>query len=222
MRKHPILYLFFLIIPTILQSKVKILYTAAIIPQHYEMRKNEYIHSIKTLHAFGYDPYIVESINKHGPTFFDEYTQRICYAGTNNPTLKNKGVNEFVSIKKAFEIFQFDDDDMIVKMSGRCYFASNMFLRHIEKNLHIDAFVKYDRNRQVFTGCFALRARYFKELLDTIDFVSAERHMINLERIVADHIATIHKNGASIEEIFEVGMIAHYFGNGNNRVLTYR
>ncbi len=186
------------------------------------MRMDEYLYSLKTLQAFGYEPYIVESVKSHGPTFFDEHAKYICYTGTSNPRLRNKGVNEFISIREAFNNYQFDDNDMIVKMSGRCYFASDMFLKNIEKKPEIDAFVKYDRNRQVFTGCFALRAKYFKELLANIDFVAAERHMINLERIVADHIIKIRKQGANIEEIFEIGMIAHYFCDGDNRVLTYR
>ena len=209
-------------IPQHAHSTIKVLYTAAIIDKHYKMRMDEYIYSLKTLQAFGYEPYIVESVKSHGPTFFDEYAKYICYTGTSNPRLRNKGVNEFISIAKAFEKYQFDDDDMIVKISGRCYFACDMFLKNIEKKPEIDAFVKYDRNRQVFTGCFALRAKYFKELLANIDFQAAERHMINLERIVADHIIKMSKQGAHIEEIFEVGMIAHYFGDGNIRVLTYR
>lgn len=198
---------------------VKVLYTAAIIKKHYEMRKKEFLHCLKTLQAFGYEPYIVESICQ-APTFFDDYTKQILYTQTNNAALRNKGVNEAISMAAGMK--NFDDNDMIVKISGRCYFTSDKFLRQIEQDPEADAFVKYDPHGQVFTGCFALRAKYLKELLASIDYTLMEKQMINFEKIVAQHIATIQKRGAKIRVISDVGLIAHYFGDGNTRVITYR
>lgn len=198
---------------------VKILYTAAIINKHYEMRKEEFLHCLKTLQAFGYEPYIVESICQ-APTFFDNYTKQILYTQTNNPSLHNKGVNEAISMAAGMR--NFDDNDMIVKISGRCYFTSDKFLRQIEQDPEADAFVKYDPQGQVFTGCFALRAKYLKELLASINYTVMETHMINFEKIVAQYIENIKRRGAKIRVISDVGLIAHYFGNGNTRVITYR
>ena len=200
---------------------IKILYTAAIIDKHYQMRKEEFLYCIKTLQAFGYEPYIVESIC-HGPTFFNDYAKNICYTKTNLSYIRNKGVNESLSMQEGLKIFAFDDNDMIVKISGRCYFTSDKFLQYIDKHPEIDAFVKYDPHRQVFTGCFALRACYFRRLLDIIDYNKMELEMINFERIVANYIEQIKKEGAKIQEVTDIGLIAHYFGDGDTRVIAYR
>lgn len=214
-----VIYTILFSLPTL--CSIKVLYTAAIIDKHYQMRKEEFLYSLKTIQAFGYEPYIVESICQ-GPTFFDDYAKHIYYTKTNNSRLRNKGVNEAISMAAGIRKYDFNDNDMIVKISGRCYFASDKFLRQIEQHPEIDAFVKYDPHGQVFTGCFALRAKYLKELLKSIDYTMMEIQMINFEKIVAQYIDSIKSRGANIQAVSDIGLIAHYFGDGDVRVITYR
>ncbi len=105
-------------------QKVKVLYTAALIENKFEYRKKEYLESLNTLFSIGYKPYIVDACTQTNKSFFEEYCDTVLYAGTNNITLYNKGVNEIKSLIAACNHYQFNDEDMIIKITGRYTFDS--------------------------------------------------------------------------------------------------
>ena len=169
-------------------ASIKIIYTAALLDRHFEGRKQEYIHTLRVLSQLGYEPYIVEAIKKKGPTFLDQYCTKVFYAQSNNPNLRNKGVNEASTMLEAFNYFDFDDEDMIIKLTGRYYFESTLLFQRIEKNPDYDAFVKSHYPGEFFTGCFAMRYKYFKHMLEQLDFATMEKHFISVEHEVAEYI----------------------------------
>jgi len=223
-------YLFFLILlfSSVYAQQAKILYTAALLENNFETRKQEYIHSINILKEFGYKPYIVESCNKSGPTFFDEYSSHVCYAGTNDPTLRNKGVNEVLSLLAAFGEYDFNDDDMIIKLTGRYFFENDLFLKFVEKNKKYDAIVSRDTRRQifdrdivpiVFTGCFAMKYKYLKRMLEQLDLEKMERNIDKiLEREVTKYLFSFVQKGGTVVYLDKLHLTANIAFPGQDRL----
>lgn len=200
-----------------LKSEVKILYTAALIDFNFDQRKKEYIKTLEILSSYGYtDPYIVEAIKSGPPTFLDNYSCNIAYSNINDSRLHNKGVNEARSLLEAFKILNFNDNDIVVKITGRYYFTSNEFLMLVENNPTVDAFVKTDSSAQVFTGCFALRYKYFKEFLEQLDLAKMEQEMINIEQEIAHYLKKILQiKNVKIMSIDNLNVVANVWGDGS-------
>ena len=152
---------------------IKIICTAALLENQYEQRKQEYMKAIQAVRHCGFMPFIVESCQK-GPSFLDELVESVWYAKTNNTRLRNKGVNEVKSLLSFFNQFKFEPEDIIVKITGRYILLDDSFFRFIAEHLDGDAFVKYFDD-QVFTGCFAVRYKYFIDFLWQLDLENMER-----------------------------------------------
>ncbi len=104
---------------------------------------------------------------------------------------------------------------MIVKITGRYAFTSDQFLKIIKDHPAIDAFVKLAPDGQAYTFCYAMRSKYFKEMLDQLDYEKMEREMINIEQEVANYIQKIIKTkNAQVLFLDKLGVIANIFGNG--------
>ncbi|MFC1841584.1 hypothetical protein ACFLYA_00765 [Candidatus Dependentiae bacterium] len=210
-----------------LSGDIKILCTAAVLNKHFEGRKAEYIKSIKIVSEFGYESYIVEAC-KSGNTFLDDYSSHVFYSNVNNPRLRNKGVNEGRSLKEAFNHFDFNDNDMIIKITGRYFFEDDSFISLVENNPDVDAFVKIVSNLPgyiwSFSGCFALRSKYFKDMLYSLDFAKMEKEMIDIERELLCFILRLESEGAKIMYVDKLNFAScTYFGGGgyNPKRLTH-
>jgi hypothetical protein len=176
------IFLLCLFINTRLFSEIKILYSAALLKDGYQVRKGEYIEGIKILNRYGYrNPYIVEAIKKKGPTFLDKYSTHVFYAQSNNAALRNKGVNEGRTLLESFGHFNFNPHDMLIKISGRYHFMSDCFIRFIENNPDLDGAVKSDGGDSAYTLCYALKAHLMLDFLQSLDFEKMEREMICIE-----------------------------------------
>lgn len=200
----------------LLDSKIHVVSTAALIEQQYAMRKEEYIYSAKNITMLHTAPSIIESCSS-SPTFFDTLTPAVCYTQSNNAQLKNKGVNEAISLLTGLPTFNFHQNDMIIKLTGRYYFSDDSFITYLKNNPTIDIVVKRASHdsHQVFTGCFAMRYAYFIEMLESIDFAKMEKHMINFESIVGDYIyKKIEQKQATIHFLDHLGIVANIFGKG--------
>lgn len=189
-----------------LSQETRILCTSALLAHDFEARKAEYMKSLSFLSARGYKPYVVEAIAQSGPTFLENYSDQVFYSRVNNHHLRNKGVNEARSMLAAFEHFGFKDNDMILKLTGRYSFNSDSFLKLIENNCDVDAFMKKDEHGQVFTGCFAMRCNYFKDMLRQIDLERMEYSLISLEREVANYIE--RNSHLNVMEVGTLGITA--------------
>ncbi len=162
--------------------EVKLLYTAAVIGADDEMRQSEYLHSLEVLKGLGVVPYVVEACCS--ASFFDACAGCVFYSKVNDASLKNKGVNEARSMLAALNFYQFDEEAMIVKLTGRYFFQDGYFFEAVKSDGESDAFVRrapvqYPTSR--FMGCFALRMKFFKRFLEGLDFEKMEREMICVE-----------------------------------------
>jgi len=167
----------------------RIVCTCALVNPHYEIREQQYIKAFTMLHALGNNNfYIIESIKKSGPTFLENYSNNVFYSTINDASLKNQGVNEAMTLLEGCKHFNFSDDDMIVKLTGRYSLTSNYFFNVIEANPSADAIVKIDSDGHVHTLGFAMKYKHLKKMYSTINFAYINRHMIPIEHKVGDYI----------------------------------
>jgi hypothetical protein len=179
-------------------AHVRIVLSVALTDTYFEFRKQQYLEMFKTLATYGYGPthfYIVEALKKRGPTFLDGHCQNIFYSTANNPNFRNQGTNEARTILQGSYYFNFDPEDMVLKLTGRYHLLSDYFLRLVEENPRHDAFVKIDKDGNVYTLGFAIRCKYLREMYETMDFVKMERNWINVENEVGDYIKRKVKSG---------------------------
>ena len=133
-------------------------------------------------------PIIVEN-NGQRSTYLDNFIHcgkpvRVFYTNTNTIPFKSKGSNEVLDIKEVIYRADIDDDDIIIKLTGRYRMIGPHFLEDVISNYATyDAFVKFFgvcslkyEEYDCILGLYALRAKYYKLLNHlTIDnYQSAE------------------------------------------------
>ena len=157
----------YLIITTCIENKHGI--------QNDDSRKNRYIDCIQqTLSLLKKQnssiiPIIVEN-NGLRQTYLDVFDCDILYTNHNQKKNKYKGVNELLDIKEVISHYQIQDDDMIIKLTGRYKLFDLSFISLIESNSNKHAFIKFfDVYSQQYKqddcvlGLFAIKCKYLKE-----------------------------------------------------------
>jgi hypothetical protein len=196
----------------LMKRNIRVVCTAALIPMRYEKRKNQYIRSLQALVSYGYNPYVVESCAA-GPTFLDEYSNNVCYTLSNDARLKNKGVNESVSLLKALEEWNFNDEDIILKLTGRYFLQSDKLLRVLEELDDVAAVAKFGKFNYpyVLTGCFAMRCDLMKQMYASFDYQKLEKEMICIEDEVGRYLDALQKKGKKLIRLEHLGVEANVF-----------
>tara|TARA_A100001015_G_scaffold320975_1_gene449446 strand:+ start:3650 stop:4264 length:615 start_codon:yes stop_codon:yes gene_type:complete len=157
----------YLIITTCIENKHGI--------QNNDSRKNRYIDCIQqTLSLLKKQnssiiPIIVEN-NGLRQTYLDVFDCDILYTNHNQKKNKYKGVNELLDIKEVISQYHIQDDDMIIKLTGRYKLFDLSFVSLIESNPNKHAFIKFfDVYSQQYKqddcvlGLFAIKCKYLKE-----------------------------------------------------------
>jgi len=206
---------------TPMSDKIKIVFTAALIDNHFEERKLEYIKSLKTIKSFGYEPYIVEAC-KERPTFFDDYSCNVLYPNENLPDV-DKGVNEARSVLAICEHFNFKDDDMVVKITGRYCLQDDYFIRFVETYSNADIIFKWwAKGGLVFTGCFAMKYKYLKKML--IGYILKKFKMMDendesfciIESFCTDYLENIKKDNGKIIILDKIHLWTNLYATGED------
>lgn len=197
------------------KSNMKILYTSALIPNNYEERRHEYIHSLQVLEKTGFitDTYVVESGPRTIFSFFDKLCPHVFYSGTNNLSLQNKGVNELKSLINFCKFHDIVDDEMIVKLTGRYSFENDAFLKYMASHPTLDGAVSFREtaldNSCLQTGCFAIKGKYFKIWLKNVNLQKLEDEMMDIEWDFTRYVRSLISQGANIEIMDKMGVTAH-------------
>ena len=157
----------YLIITTCIKNKHGI--------QNNDSRKNRYINCIQqTLSLLQKQnssiiPIIVEN-NGLRQTYLDVFDCDILYTNHNQKKNKYKGVNELLDIKEVISHYQIQDDDMIIKLTGRYKLFDLSFISLIESNSNKHAFIKFFdvysqqyKQDDCILGLFAIKCKYLKE-----------------------------------------------------------
>jgi hypothetical protein len=141
-------------------------------------RKERYMYAIEeTLKKLPHEikPLIVENNGKR-ETYLDNFYHhhrqhvKVFYTENNHRQFKSKGVNELLDIKEVIERYGIEDDDIVIKLTGRYRALSSKFFKEIiENENNFDAFVKFFgtcslkfEEYDCILGCYAMRAKYIK------------------------------------------------------------
>ena len=119
-------------------------------------------HDIKTI--------IVEN-NGARYTYLNTLDCDIIYTNNNNIQTFHKGVNELLDIKQVIQEYSINDNDMIIKLTGRYKLLNDSFLNIVKNNLNThDAFLKFFNvctleymHDDCILGLFAIRCKYLKQ-----------------------------------------------------------
>jgi hypothetical protein len=139
--------------------------------QPQKLREDLYVKSIKTTLDFlpkNIQPIIVENNGKR-ETVLDSFGIPVLYTNNNNTFRDNeKGEKELKDIKDVIQAFTIQDDDIIIKLTGRYPVLSSYFFDFVIAHTY-DAYIKffnvcsekYDINDCVL-GLFAIQCKLLK------------------------------------------------------------
>jgi hypothetical protein len=148
--------------------------------QNADERKERYLYAItETLKNLPHEikPIIVENNGKR-ETYLDNFYHhhrqhvKVFYTDNNRQQFKSKGANELLDIKEVIEKYGIEDEDIIIKLTGRYRALSSKFFREVlENETKYDAFIKFFgtcslkfEQYDCILGCYAMRASYIKLL----------------------------------------------------------
>lgn len=128
------------------------------------------INSVSEFIVDGIIPIIVEN-NCKRKTFLDDFWIDVHYTENNKASFKHKGVNELMDIKSVITEYNIQDDDIVIKLTGRYKLLDDSFLKTvIENEDNYDAFMKFYNvfeeqylKDDCILGLFAIRCKYLKE-----------------------------------------------------------
>jgi hypothetical protein len=141
-------------------------------------RKERYMYAIEeTLKNLPHEikPLIVENNGKR-ETYLDNFYHhhrqhvKVIYTENNRQQFKSKGANELMDVKEAIERYGIEDDDIVIKLTGRYRALSPKFFKEVIENENkFDAFVKFFgtcslkfEQYDCILGCYAMRVKYIK------------------------------------------------------------
>jgi hypothetical protein len=141
-------------------------------------RKKRYLYAInETLINLPHEikPIIVEN-NGERETYLDYFYHhnrqhvKVLYTENNKYKFKSKGINEIIDIKEVIEKYGIEDNDIVIKLTGRYRILSSTFFKDVINNENnYDAFIKFFgscslkfEDYDCILGCYALRAKYIK------------------------------------------------------------
>lgn len=192
------------------------------LPKSSNERNTRYIYSITQLLKLiendnDIKPIIVENGGKR-ETYLDNFNCDVLYTN-NNDTYIHKGFNEQLDIQEVIKKYDINDDDIIIKISGRYRLLNKDFI-NIIKNNDKDAYVKFFcvAARQfgfnyMSSGLFAIKCKYLKKFMYTgLNNISSDSELAVYIR------ENIDKN--NLMEITNLNLEYALFGSNNNLLIV--
>jgi hypothetical protein len=196
---------------------MKVIYTSALIQNKFEERKNDYINSYNEIIKYipSNNIFIVESFSSK-PDFFSELSANVHVSNTHDPSINNKGVLEIKAMLSFFENNTFDDNDLVMKITGRYKINDDYFVKLPESAKDFNFYGKLiDNNTQIFTGCFIAKKSTFLKFLKSQDLDLLEKNMINIEKALFDFLITNKEKCLFVDNL---NITAPIFGKGNTQI----
>lgn len=154
--------------------------TTSLIEKDFEKRKEQYIRGIQSvltlLENTDIKIIIVENNGKR-PTFFEMFSSECSiYYTENNKLETHYGVKELYDVLSCIDHFQIQDDDYVIKMTGRYYLntSSCPFTDEIKKlnSTNYDTIIKYGwwekpssvKVEDCILGLICMKAKYIKQI----------------------------------------------------------
>lgn len=146
--------------------------------QNEEHRKKRYIDSIKNVLSVIdkniIKPIIVEN-NGLRKTYLDELECDVMYTDNNKLNYYHKGVNEFTDIQDVIKKYDIQDDDYVIKLTGRYKVINNVFFTTMLNNLQeYEAYIKFfnvctykyhENMDDCVLGLFGIKCQYIRNFI---------------------------------------------------------
>jgi hypothetical protein len=165
-------------------------------------RQNRYLQCIQQLlklieNDVEIKPIIVEN-NGLRQTYLNDLDCDIVYTDNNLIKCVNKGGNELLDIKEVINKYKIQDDDFVIKLTGRYKLLNLNFINQVKKNIHThEAFIKFYNvctRKYLYNDCilglFCIKCKYLKEFNynfingPEIEFATYLRNNIHSEKKV--------------------------------------
>jgi hypothetical protein len=147
----------------------------------------EYDECFKIIEKLNYNFEIVETILSSS-IFLEKYS-KVIYTNVNNKNYRNRGSNYVNAFIKLLEMEKFNDDDIIIHITGRYPLMDDSFFK---KCINLDSdkigVFRADSHGQFYLFMYSMRYKYLIELLKSIDINTLENNYINLERVFSNKI----------------------------------
>lgn len=140
-------------------------------------REERYVNSISSaLNIISNAPYniikpIIVENNGHRITYLDNFNCDVTYTNNNQYLFPHKGQNELLDIQHVINQYNIQDDDLIIKLTGRYTIFDNSFFNLIMNNINnFDAFIKFFNvctkqymHNDCALGLIAVKSKYLKQ-----------------------------------------------------------
>jgi hypothetical protein len=148
--------------------------TTSLIPIKHEERKQQYIagiqRALENIKDSDIKPVIVENNGKR-PTFLDNFGVPVLYTNTNFSD-HEKGNKELLDIRLAIDHFKIQNNDLIIKLTGRYLMKSDLFIKTILDNPDKDCYLRYGsyekpvkhQMNDCITGLIAMKCNLTKKI----------------------------------------------------------
>ena len=148
--------------------------TTSLTKQDYEIRKQQYINgitAIKTLTKNINCKLCIVENNGQRKTFLDDFEIDVLYTNNNEIKTNNKGIKELKDVWDCINHFNIQDNDFIVKITGRYILQeNNEFLKQLDNDW--DCIMKYGNCQytvkhkvpECLTVLVGLKCKYIKKI----------------------------------------------------------
>jgi len=156
-----------------------IIITICLIDEFYEIRKQQYIRGINSVidvckNNANYKIILVEN-NGARDTFLNTFDLPILYTRNNKINTGNKGIKELQDVLDCIKYFNIDDNDFIVKITGRYYLDNDSPFFNVVNNLQTNNYecvIRYGsyinpvsfKCADCITGLIGLLCKYVKKI----------------------------------------------------------
>lgn len=135
-------------------------------------RNNRYIECItQLLELIKNDTDIKPIIVENGglrKTYLNDFNCDVLYTNNNSYNFLHKGFNELLDIKEVINKYNINDNDIIIKITGRYKLLNNDFI-NLVKNNNKDAYIKFFNvctkefmDNDCVLGLYAIKCKYIK------------------------------------------------------------
>jgi hypothetical protein len=191
-------------------NNLRIVVSTAIVDDNISVvkRLKEYQECFDIIKNLGYDFTIVETVLNNSE-FLEKNSNDVIYTNVNG-NFRNRGTNYANSFRKFLNQSNFDDNDIIIHITGRYPLTDDSFFINCE-NLEKDKIgcFKKDAYNQFYLFLFGMRYKHLKDLLNSINVNNMEHNMINLEMIFSQYIP--HDNIILLDELGIIGRQSNEF-----------
>lgn len=151
--------------------------TCLVLDNFQDIRKQQYIFCINNIislfNNFDNIKFIIIENNNNTNSYLDNFGIDVLYTNNNLINTNNKGIKEIADIKECINKYNINDDDFIVKITGRYIIKQDsIFLKELKNYDNIDCIIRYGNfydlksecKTDCITGLIGMKCKYIKNI----------------------------------------------------------